>query len=225
MLCNVKNVPAIPALTFLVTSLATAIPVVGLLNTLAMTAGAGVYGLMAATISISTRCPIIERLFGPRDKAYGTHKKLGMASAGLLIAHLGLTLATHDVSPLRAAIAVAPVIPLAVMGAVGLVLLLAADASALNAKLPYHLFQKVHGPAVGVAFTILSMYSVAAVAAGPGKDTHWYVCGPEGLVAAARTACARTGHDADHFHASPTVGAENVMQKVHPCRTTNSSAS
>lgn len=131
MLCNVKNVPAIPALTFLVTSLATAIPVVGLLNTLAMTAGAGVYGFMAATISISTRCPIIERLFGPHDKAYGTHKKLGVASAGLLIAHLGLTLATHDVSPLCAAIAVAPVIPLAVMGAVGLVLLLAADASAL----------------------------------------------------------------------------------------------
>ena len=220
-----KNVPAIAALTFLVISLATAIPVVGLLNALAMTAGAGAYGLMAATISISTRCPIIERLFGPRDKAYGTHKKLGMASAGLLIAHLGLTLATHDVSPLCAAIAVAPVIPLAVMGTVGLVLLLAAVAFALNAKLPYHLFQKVHGPAVGGAFTILSMYSVAAVAAGPGKDTHWYVCGPEGLVAAARTACARTGHDADHFHASPTVGAENVMQKVHPCRTTNSSAS
>ncbi|WP_143227593.1 ferric reductase-like transmembrane domain-containing protein [Actinomyces naeslundii] len=180
MLCNVKNVPAITVLTFLVTSLATAIPVVGLLNALAMTAGAGAYGLMAATISISTRCPIIERLFGPRDKAYGTHKKLGMASAGLLIAHLGLTLATHDVSPLCAAIAVAPVIPLAVMGTVGLVLLLAAVAFALNAKLPYHLFQKVHGPAVGGAFTILSMYSVAAVAAGPGKDTHWYVCGPEG---------------------------------------------
>ena len=166
MLCNVKNVPAIAALTFLVISLATAIPVVGLLNALAMTAGAGAYGLMAATIS--TRCPIIERLFGPRDKAYGTHKKLGMASAGLLIAHLGLTLATHDVSPLCAAIAVAPVIPLA------------AVAFALNAKLPYHLFQEVHGPAVGGAFTILSMYSVAAVAAGPGKDTHWYVCGPEG---------------------------------------------
>lgn len=180
MLCNVKNVPAITVLTFLVTSLATAIPVVGLLNALAMTAGAGAYGLMAATISISTRCPIIERLFGPRDKAYGTHKKLGMASAGLLIAHLGLTLATHDVSPLCAAIAVAPVIPLAVMGTAGLVLLLAAVAFALNAKLPYHLFQKVHGPAVGGAFTILSMYSVAAVAAGPGKDTHWYVCGPEG---------------------------------------------
>ena len=215
MLCNVKNVPAIAALTFLVISLATAIPVVGLLNALAMTAGAGAYGLMAATIS--TRCPIIERLFGPRDKAYGTHKKLGMASAGLLIAHLGLTLATHDVSPLCAAVAVAPVIPLAVMGTVGLVLLLAAVAFALNAKLPYHLLPEVHGPAVGGgAFTILSMYSVAAVAAGPGKDTHWYVCGPEGLVAAARTACARTGHDADHFHASPTVGAENVMPKVHP---------
>lgn len=195
MLCNVKNVPAITVLTFLVTSLATAIPVVGLLNALAMTAGAGAYGLMAATIS--TRCPIIERLFGPRDKAYGTHKKLGMASAGLLIAHLGLTLATHDVSPLCAAIAVAPVIPLAVMGTVGLVLLLAAVAFALNAKLPYHLFQKVHGPAVGGArsrFCRCTQWRPSPQA--PARTLTGTSVDQKGLVAA-----ARTGHDADHFHA------------------------
>jgi hypothetical protein len=202
MLCNVKNVPAIAALTFLVISLATAIPVVGLLNALAMTAGAGAYGLMAATISISTRCPIIERLFGPRDKVYGTHKKLGMASAGLLIAHLGLTLATHDVSPLCAAIAVAPVIPLAVMGTVGLVLLLAAVAFALNAKLPYHLFQEVHGPAVGGArsrFCRCTQWRPSPQA--PARTLTGTSVDQKGLVAAARTACARTGHDADHFHA------------------------
>ena len=192
MLCNVKNVPAITVLTFLVTSLATAIPVVGLLNALAMTAGAGAYGLMAATISISTRCPIIERLFGPRDKAYGTHKKLGMASAGLLIAHLGLTLATHDVSPLCAAIAVAPVIPLAVMGTVGLVLLLAAVAFALNGRR--------RRPRQG--------HSLVRLWTRRGSSP------PPGLVMTPTISMR-----------SPTVGAENVMQKGHPCRTTNSSAS
>lgn len=224
MLCNVKNVPAIAALTFLVISLATAIPVVGLLNALAMTAGAGAYGLMAATIS--TRCPIIERLFGPRDKAYGTHKKLGMASAGLLIAHLGLTLATHDVSPLCAAIAVAPVIPLAVMGTVGLVLLLAAVAFALNAKLPYHLFQEVHGPAVGGrvhdSVDVLSGGRRRRPRQGHSLVRLWTRRGsspPPGLhvpgLVMTPTISMR----------SPTAGAENVMQKGHPCRTTNSSTS
>lgn len=220
MLCNVKNVPAIAALTFLVISLATAIPVVGLLNALAMTAGAGAYGLMAATISISTRCPIIERLFGPHDKVYGTHKKLGVASAGLLIAHLGLTLATHDVSPLRAAIAVAPVIPLAVMGAVGLVLLLAADASALNAKLPYHLFQKVHGPAVGARSRSCRCTQWRPSPQAPARTLTGTSVDQRGSSPPPRLVMTPT-----ISMRSPTVGAENVMQKVHPCRTTNSSAS
>lgn len=156
-------------MAFLATTLPTAIPAVGALNALAMTAGAAAYGCMAATIAISTRHPLVERLFGPLDKAYGIHKKLGMASVGLIVAHVALTLAARDMSPLAAVTAGGPVIPLAVMGALGLVLLLAAAGAALNAKLPYRLFQKVHGPAAGAAFTVLSIHSVVAVAAGPVK--------------------------------------------------------
>jgi len=86
----------------------------------------------------------------------------------LIVAHLALTLTARDISPLHAATAAGPVIPLAVMGAVGLLLLLlVAAGSALNVKLPYHLFQRVHGPAAGAAFTILTIHAVVAVAAGP----------------------------------------------------------
>ena len=200
MLCNVKNVPAIAALTFLVISLATAIPVVGLLNALAMTAGAGAYGLMAATISISTRCPIIERLFGPRDKAYGTHKKLGMASAGLLIAHLGLTLATHDVSPLCAA-----------------------GGSRFRAERETAVppFSGGARPCLGGrvhdSVDVLSGGRRRRPRQGHSLVRLWTRRGsspPPGLVMTPTISMR-----------SPTVGAENVMQKGHPCRTTNSSAS
>ncbi|GAA1394995.1 ferric reductase-like transmembrane domain-containing protein [Luteococcus peritonei] len=163
-----KTLP-LTALAFLATTLPTAIPAVGILNALAMTAGAAAYGCLAAAITISTRLPLVERLFGPLDRAYRTHKKLGMSAVGLIVAHVALTLLARDISPLRATAGATPVIPLAVMGAVGLVLLLVAAASALNARLPYHRFQKVHGPAAGAAFTVLSIHSVVAVTAGPVK--------------------------------------------------------
>jgi predicted ferric reductase len=60
-----------------------------------------------------------------------------------------------------------PVIPLALLGAVVAVLVLATVGVALAPRVPYHVFQKVHRVLGSAAFIILTVHSLLAGAQGP----------------------------------------------------------
>ena len=64
------------------------------LRSLALQAGLYGYVAFATSLVLGARFPAVERLFGGLDRMYAFHRRLGMAVAGLLVAHAGLMVAS-----------------------------------------------------------------------------------------------------------------------------------
>ncbi len=139
--------------------LATIVPALGWLSGLAVLAGAAAYAMMATNLFLSIRRPVLERLFGPLDRVYSAHRVIGTGILAVLGLHLVLipiaSLADRHQSILAHLTVALP------LGVIGALLLIASVVLAVNTKVPYDRWQKVH-LATGVAFVVLTGHMLAA---------------------------------------------------------------
>lgn len=116
---------------------------------------------MATNILLTIRLPALERFFGPLDRVYATHRRIGIgivAAVGLHLVLIPVASVVDREETLLDTLSIA--VPLGVFGAL---ILVASVALALAVSVPYDRWQRVH-MAVGLAFVVLTahMYSGAA---------------------------------------------------------------
>ena len=148
------------------------VPALGWLSGLAILSGAIAYALMAMNLFLAIRRPVLERMLGPLDRVYNAHRLIGTGILGVLGLHLVLIPIASVVDRGKSIVANFSVaLPL---GALGTLLLVASIGLALNTKVPYHKWQRVH-LATGGAFLLLTAHMVAG-------STLWFsVAGPVGI--------------------------------------------
>lgn len=164
--------PVLLSLTVIAVSvLIAAAPGSGPFIAVVLALGTCAYACLAMAIGISTRLPLVEKVLGPLDRAYGVHKALGITALVLVLAHL--TLAT---TASASSVGIIEPQPLVIgLGALGLLVLAGTAAVALS-DMSHSRFQKVHGPLAGVAFLVLTLHAVVASATGHGHGavtTAW----------------------------------------------------
>ncbi|MFD4602968.1 ferric reductase-like transmembrane domain-containing protein [Streptomyces sp. NPDC058464] len=146
-------------------------PSSGWLTSFAVLPGTVAYALMATNLLLATRLPVLERLFGPLDRVYVAHRLIGTGIAGLLGLHLVLIPIASEVDRGKSILDnLGVAVPLGVLGAL---LLFGSIALAMNTKVPYDKWQRVH-MATGLAFLVLTAHMASAV-------SLWFsVAGPLG---------------------------------------------
>lgn len=132
-------------------------PASGWLSGLAILAGATAYAMMATNLLLAIRHPVLERLFGPLDRVYSAHRLIGTSILAVIGLHLVLIPIASVVDRgenLLDNVSVA--IPL---GGLGMLLLVGSIILAVNTKVPYDRWQKVHA-ATGGAFLVLTAHMI-----------------------------------------------------------------
>ncbi|MBS1907536.1 MAG: ferric reductase-like transmembrane domain-containing protein [Actinobacteria bacterium] len=143
---------AVAAMTVGVTVSAT-----GWLAAIALALGMTAYAAMAMNIFLGLRRPIVERLAGPLDQVRGLHRTLGILLTAAIAGHMilipiaslvdrGINILDNPGPPLMA-------------GILGLLLTVGSIVLAMNRRIPYDRWVKVHGATV-IAFLILTLHTV-----------------------------------------------------------------
>ena len=147
------------------------VPALGWLSGVAILSGAVAYALMAMNLFLAIRRPVLERMLGPLDRLYNAHRLIGTGILGVLGLHLVLIPIASVVDRGKSIVGnFSLALPL---GALGTLLLVGSIALALNTKVPYHRWQRVH-LATGGAFLLLTAHMVVGA-------TLWFsVAGPVG---------------------------------------------
>lgn len=139
--------------------LSAVVPRLGWLSGLAVLAGAIAYAMMATNLFLAIRRPALEKLFGPLDRVYNAHRLIGTGIVAVLGLHLVLIPTASLVDRGQSILAHLTVaLPLGVIGAL---LLVASIILAVNTKVPYGKWQKVH-LATGLAFLLLTGHMLTA---------------------------------------------------------------
>lgn len=135
-------------------------PSSGWLTGLALAFGVLAYAAMAVNMCLALRRPIIERLIGPLDRVYLLHRILGTAIVAVIGVHLVLipiaSIVDRDVNILDN-----PGPPL-MLGILGLLIIVASVVLAVNTRIPYHRWQKIH-LATGAGFVLLTLHALTAL--------------------------------------------------------------
>ncbi|MFC3577479.1 ferric reductase-like transmembrane domain-containing protein [Streptomyces yaanensis] len=134
-------------------------PTSGWLTSLAVLPGTLAYAMMATNLLLATRQPVLERLFGPLDRVYVAHRLIGTIIVGVLGLHLVLIPIASTVDRRTSILDdLSMALPL---GAAGTLLLVGSIALAMNTKVPYDKWQRVH-MATGLAFLVLTAHMLSA---------------------------------------------------------------
>lgn len=133
----------------------------GWLTGIALAFGVVAYSAMAVNILLALRRPLIERLFGPLDRVYTLHRTLGTGIIALMGLHL-ILIPIASIVDRGGNILDNPGPPL-MLGILGLIITLASIALALNTRIPYGRWQKVH-MAITAGFVLLTAHALAGVA-------------------------------------------------------------
>ncbi|WP_171075382.1 ferric reductase-like transmembrane domain-containing protein [Nonomuraea basaltis] len=133
-------------------------PATGGLSGLAILAGAIAYAMMATNLFLAIRRPILEKLFGPLDRVYNAHRRIGTLILGAIGLHLVLI-------PIASAVdrgeSILDTLNVAIpLGVLGTLVLVGSIVLAVNTKVPYDRWQKVH-MATGFAFLVLTAHMVS----------------------------------------------------------------
>jgi len=120
-------------------------------------AGTLSYALMAITLLLSIRRPLLERLFGPLDRVYRAHRLLGTAT----LAGLGVHLLLRNDAEVSAAIDLGTEVAFRPLGVAGAILLVLSVILALVVKIPYHRWKPAH-IATALVFLLLTAHAVLA---------------------------------------------------------------
>lgn len=122
--------------------LSAVVPKLGWLSGLAVLAGALAYAMMATNLFLAIRRPVLEKLFGPLDRVYHAHRLIGTGIVAVLGLHLVLipiaSLADRGQSILAHLTVALP------LGVTGALLLVTSIILAVDTKVPYGKWQKVH---------------------------------------------------------------------------------
>nr|WP_300148216.1 ferredoxin reductase family protein [Propionicimonas sp.] len=155
-----SRIVVVPIGVGLVALVAVAVAGSGWLTGLAVAFGLAAYTMMALNLFLALRRPIVERVVGPLDRAYLLHRALGVSVVGLVGVHLMLAPVASFVDR-GLSILEQPAPPL-IAGALGLVLLVGSVALAMNARVPYDRWQRVHMATAG-AFVVLTAHGLVAL--------------------------------------------------------------
>lgn len=146
------------------------------LRALALQAGLYGYVAFAASLVLGARFPAVERLFGGLDRMYAFHRRLGVAVAGMLVAHAGLMVASvvGAGDPARTVLAPDPGLR-TFPGVLAMVVLVVVLTLTAVARLRHEAFLRVHR-LLGVVFALGAVHAlrVGALRAEP-PWLRWYL--------------------------------------------------
>lgn len=135
-------------------------PSSGWLTGLALALGVIAYAMMAVNMFLALRHPIIERLIGPLDRVYLLHRILGTVILAVIGVHLVL-IPIASVVDRGVNILDNPGPPL-VLGILGVLIIVASVILAVNTRIPYDRWQKIHFATV-IGFLLLTLHALTGL--------------------------------------------------------------
>lgn len=142
-------------LVFGISALLVVGPSLGWLSGIAIACGAIAYALMAINIFLALRRPIVESIVGPLDRVYSLHRLIGILIMGIAGAHAILIALAMMVD--RGVSLFGIMVPTLSLGMIGLLLVVASVILALNTRISYDRWQRIH-IATGGAFLVLTVH-------------------------------------------------------------------